>query len=105
MAISTRAHSRKNNVFVFRTFLSTVFPNVLSSQSSSTAPVRVAPPKVLDVAGGKGDLAWLLSNVRGEGELNDVAVFVIDPQQTNHSHLEKSVAYLVENKEEVRVGA
>ena len=101
---STRAHSRKNNVFAFRTFLASTFPQLTSSSSA-------VPVKVLDVAGGKGDLAWLLSNVRpgrsGTGEVCEgkgcgVEAYVIDPQMTNHSHLEKSVKFLVENEEEVR---
>eukprot|EP00038_Savillea_parva_P026380 m.53677 g.53677 ORF g.53677 m.53677 type:complete len:353 (-) comp7473_c0_seq1:1362-2420(-) len=49
---------------------------------------------VLDVAGGRGDLSWLLRNVDG---LNAV---VIDPRPTNHQSLTKSVHWLSTHHDE-----
>lgn len=45
---------------------------------------------ILDVAGGKGDLSWLLSNFDSRKTL------VLDPRpRTNHASLERSLSYLL----------
>jgi len=51
---------------------------------------------VLDVAGGKGDLSWLLVNTTN-AEIDSI---VVDPRFTKHRHLCKSVAYLRDHPEE-----
>lgn len=82
---STRAYSRKNRVFVFREFLLQTYSGYLDEGST-----------LLDVAGGKGDLSWLLSNV---DKMNSV---VADPRVTKQQHLLRSVEYLRRNPEEAR---
>ena len=80
---STRAFSRKNRVYVFREFLLRTYGAYLCKDSI-----------VLDVAGGKGDLSWLLTNV---DELDSV---VADPRITKHAHLVKAITYLRKNPDE-----
>lgn len=74
---SSRGSSRKNRVYVFREFL-------LKTYSSYLRPHDV----VLDIAGGKGDLSWLLTNVDG------LTSIVVDPRITKCDHFSKSIAYL-----------
>lgn len=82
---SIRASSRKNRVYVFREFLLNTYGSSLLSKGSV----------VLDVAGGKGDLSWLLVNVDG---LDSV---VADPRlTTKHASQCKSIRYLRKNPEE-----
>lgn len=83
---STRAFSRKNRVYVFREFLLRIYGAYLSKDSI-----------VLDVAGGKGDLSWLLTNV---DELDSI---VADPRITKHEHLVKAITYLRKNPNEARL--
>ncbi|KAI2496969.1 hypothetical protein MHU86_17554 [Fragilaria crotonensis] len=64
-ALSIRASSRKNRVYVFREFLLRTYPTLLAGSMGST---------ILDVAGGKGDLSWLLLNV------DRMESIVVDPQ-------------------------
>lgn len=52
---------------------------------------------ILDVAGGKGDLAWLLTNVDG------FSAVVLDPRKTMHDHIVKSIAYLRSHPDEALV--
>ena len=87
MTESTRAASRKARVYIFREFLLQTYGDYLS-------PGDV----VLDVAGGKGDLSWLLKNV------DDLESIVVDPRVVKN-HIEKSVSYLREHPEEVLVRA
>ena len=77
---STRALSRKNRVFIFREFLVDTYGEYLSKGST-----------VLDVAGGKGDLSWLLTNVDGFDSV------VADPRITKQIHLIRSVDFLRRN--------
>jgi len=49
---------------------------------------------VLDCAGGKGDLSWLLRNVDG------IDAVVIDPRITKSSHILKSIQYLRDHPDE-----
>lgn len=86
---STRALSRKNRVFIFREFLMETYGDYLkTSQDRCT---------VLDVAGGKGDLSWLLVNVDG---INSV---VADPRVTKPIHLLRSVDYLRQHPDQVQI--
>jgi len=52
---STRAQSKKNRVFVLREFLLERYPSQMSEGCS-----------VLDVAGGRGDLSFILRNFGGQ---------------------------------------
>ena len=83
---SVRAGSRKNRVYVFREFLHRTYGDYLK------APGAV----ILDVAGGKGDLSWVLCNV---DRLNSV---VIDPRVTQSKHILRSIQYLREHPEEAK---
>jgi hypothetical protein len=82
---STRASSRKNRVFVLRKFLWDAYGGLLSSARTDGV--------ILDAAGGKGDLSWLLTNV------DDLASVVVDPRLPKN-HLVKSVEYLRAHPEE-----
>jgi hypothetical protein len=84
---STRASSRRNRVYIFREFLWEVYGDYLSKGDI-----------VLDAAGGKGDLSWLLRNV------DDVDSVVVDPRVTKN-HLIKSVRFLREHPEEATLRA
>lgn len=79
---SVRAHSKKHRIYVLREFLlKTYFNNSTGTSYLSTGDV------VLDIAGGKGDLSWLLKNV------DDLQSVVLDPRQTVN-HIDKSVEFL-----------
>ena len=52
---------------------------------------RLRSGPVLDVAGGKGDLAWLLRNVDG------VDAVVVDPRLTDHSKLTRTAQWYADN--------
>ena len=80
---STRAFSRKNRVFIFREFLIKTYGDYLEKGST-----------VLDVAGGKGHLSWLLTNV------DAVDSVVADPRVTKQIHLTRSVDFLRQNPKE-----
>lgn len=82
---SNRAASRKARVYIFRDF-------VVKKYAQHLEPGDV----VLDVAGGKGDLSWLLRNVDG---LDSV---VVDPRITKKNHILKSIRYLKENPDQAR---
>ena len=84
---SIRAASRKNRVYILREFLVENYGGHLQEKGTI----------VLDVAGGKGDLSWLLLNVDG---LNSV---VADPRITKHNHLVKSIRFLRENPDEAKI--
>jgi hypothetical protein len=81
---STRAFSRKKRVYVFREFLLRTYGGAYLSKGSI----------VLDVAGGKGDLSWLLTNV------DDLDSVVADPRITKHAHFEKAITFLRKNPKE-----
>ena len=87
---STRANSRRNRVFVYRDFLLSTFPHLLTNSCSKN---------VLDVAGGRGDLSWLLHNIDG---INSI---IADPRLPNHKSLTKSTTFLLDHPEEVAVRA
>jgi hypothetical protein len=79
---SLRLYSKKHRVYVFREFLLETYGTYLS-----------AGDIVLDVAGGKGDLSWILCNV------DDIQSVVVDPRRTIN-HIDKSVAFLRQHPEE-----
>jgi hypothetical protein len=81
-----RAFSRKNRVFVFRQFLLDTYGGY-----GLLSPGAV----VLDVAGGKGDLSWILLNA------DDLVSIVVDPRVTKN-HLLRSVEYLRSHPEEIQ---
>ena len=85
---SVRASSRKNRVYVLRSFIKEVYGNYLKPGSI-----------VLDVAGGKGDLSWLLQNVDG------VKPVILDPRITKHGHIVRSIAFLRKNPKEAKIRA
>lgn len=81
---SIRAASRKNRVYVFREFIQQTYSKLTEGAV------------ILDVAGGKGDLSWLLTNL---DELNSV---VVDPRITKSQHIIRSIDYLKKNPEQAR---
>ncbi len=83
---STRAMSKKIRVYFLRDFL-------LRNYSSSL----VVGSSILDVAGGKGDLSWILRNVDG---INSI---IADPRTPNHQRLQKSVDFLFDHPEEAMI--
>eukprot|EP00584_Thalassiosira_punctigera_P009937 CAMPEP_0172536496 /NCGR_PEP_ID=MMETSP1067-20121228/8251_1 /TAXON_ID=265564 ORGANISM="Thalassiosira punctigera, Strain Tpunct2005C2" /NCGR_SAMPLE_ID=MMETSP1067 /ASSEMBLY_ACC=CAM_ASM_000444 /LENGTH=272 /DNA_ID=CAMNT_0013321583 /DNA_START=34 /DNA_END=852 /DNA_ORIENTATION=- len=82
---STRAHSKKHRVYVLRDFLLRNYPSLKPSCT------------VLDVAGGKGDLSWILRNV------DDINSIIADPRLPNHRRLVKSVNFLLHHPEEAEI--
>ncbi|KAL7491314.1 hypothetical protein ACHAWT_002008 [Skeletonema menzelii] len=88
---STRALSRRNRVYVYREFLLSTFP--LSKSSSDGAY------NILDVAGGRGDLSWILNNIDG---MNSI---IADPRIPNHKSLIKSTEFLIAHPGEAAVRA
>ena len=84
-ASSTRAGSRKTRVYVFRDW-------ILEKYSSILQPGDI----ILDCAGGKGDLSFLLTNADGYRSV------VLDPRITKNRHIVKSIKYLRDHPEEAR---
>jgi len=72
-----------------REFLLETYPDIFADPTSI----------ILDVAGGKGDLSWLLCNVSPPA-MN--SVIVVDPRIPKHSHLLKSIQYLRHHPEQAR---
>jgi hypothetical protein len=81
---SLRLYSKKHRVYIFREFLLDTYATYLS-----------AGDIVLDVAGGKGDLSWILCNV------DDIQSVVMDPRRTIN-HIDKSVEFLRRHPDECR---
>ena len=81
-----RPTPRRQRVFEFRNFILDTFGK---AWLQDCAQQRV----VLDIAGGKGDLSWLLRNADG---INSV---IVDPRATDHSKLERTANWYVENKD------
>jgi hypothetical protein len=80
---SIRAASRKTRVYIFREFV---------KKHYDLEPGAV----VLDIAGGKGDLSWLLRNVDGWNSI------VVDPRVTKSDHILRSIQYLREHPDEAK---
>jgi hypothetical protein len=100
---STRAGSRKSRVYLFQEFVWKIYGTYLQEQQQqqqrntvgesnnnsnhNNKNNRIDKILVLDVAGGKGDLSWLLTHVHG------IPSIVVDPQTfpstnvlDNHKH-------------------
>ncbi|CAB9517304.1 expressed unknown protein [Seminavis robusta] len=94
---SIRASSRKNRVYVFRDFLLKTYGN----HNNGSADCLLKPGAVmLDVAGGKGDLSWLLLNADG------IESIVLDPRSlASANHLIRSVHWLEEHPKEAKLRA
>ena len=95
---STRAASRKNRVYVFREFLLKTYGDYLLQNNNNNNNDNSI---VLDVAGGKGDLSFLLQNV------DDIQSIVMDPRgdvnpNLQKHHIIKSIRYLREHPEETQ---
>ena len=82
---SIRASSRKTRVYVFREWL-------LERYSSTLDQGDV----ILDCAGGKGDLSFLLCNA------DEYRSVVLDPRITKNRHIVKSIQYLRDHPEEAK---
>jgi hypothetical protein len=74
---------------VFREFLVETYGSNFLSQDDV----------VLDIAGGKGDLSWLLSNIDGYRSI------VVDPRPTQHQHILRSIDYLRKHPDEASLRA
>lgn len=83
---STRAKSRKTRVYKFFIFLRDHYPSILAESNAV----------ILDVAGGKGDLSFMIANIY------DSSPIVIDPRKTNHTSLLRSIAFLKDHPELVQ---
>lgn len=81
---STRALSKKNRIYKLREFL---LKNYKMAKNTT----------ILDVAGGRGDLSWILRNVDGVNSI------IADPRTPNHRSLLKSVNFLLAHPEEARI--
>mmetsp|Transcript_10165 Transcript_10165/g.15156 ORF Transcript_10165/g.15156 Transcript_10165/m.15156 type:complete len:329 (+) Transcript_10165:285-1271(+) len=88
---STRAYSRKNYVYKFRDFLLKTYPDILRKCSDDNQVSSNDNGVLLDVAGGKGTLSWLLKNC------DNVNSVVADPRICKFDRLGKSVLYLKQN--------
>ena len=86
---STRASSKKHRVYVLRDFLHNTYSSILVPNSST----------ILDVAGGRGDLSWILQNIDGCNSI------IADPRIPNHRRLVKSVNFLLSHPEEAKIRA
>jgi hypothetical protein len=78
------SQSHRHRVFAFREF-------ILASYKLCTGSI------VLDIAGGKGELSWLLANADG------VDSIVVDPRVIDCSSLEKSVDWMRANSSKAAV--
>ena len=82
---SIRASSRKTRVYVFREWLLERY-----------SPILGRGDVILDCAGGKGDLSFLLSNA------DEYRSVVLDPRFTKNRHIVKSIQYLRDQPEEAK---
>lgn len=73
---SLRLYSKKHRVYIFREFILKTYQSYLCKDAI-----------ILDVAGGKGDLSWILTNI------DQYQSIVVDPRRTIN-HIDKSVNYL-----------
>lgn len=86
---SKRALSKKNRIYVLREFLHRMYPSITSYENYN----------ILDVAGGRGDLSWILKNIDG---MNSI---IGDPRVPNHKRLVKSVQFLLDHPAEAKIRA
>lgn len=122
-----RAASRKSRVYIFREWLMKTYGSYLSQELDGNRTTnlvsrdspestdacqpqsyrkrkrsRCSSPVILDVAGGKGDLSWLLKNVDG---LESIVVdpWKPDPKTTSRNErMVKSIQYLRQHPEEAQ---
>uniref|UniRef100_A0A7S1FWH3 Uncharacterized protein n=1 Tax=Corethron hystrix TaxID=216773 RepID=A0A7S1FWH3_9STRA len=87
---TARAYSRKNRIYTFRRFLLDTFPR-LSRTVNCNDGRDDPPPIVLDVAGGKGSLSFLLQHVDGYESV------VVDPVPNNYRSIVRSIEFLARN--------
>lgn len=95
---SLRAYSKKHRVYVFREFLLDTYGDYFFHRNNKKAnddnqSYLSESTIILDVAGGKGDLSWLLHNV------DNLHSVVMDPRRTNN-HIERSVEFLRQHPDE-----
>ena len=83
--MSIRASSRKTRCYVFREWLLERY-----------SPILGRGDVILDCAGGKGDLSFLLSNA------DEYRSVVLDPRITKNRHIVKSIQYLRDQPEEAK---
>ncbi len=87
---TSRAKSRKIRVYVFYDFLKKTFPHFFensnnnnndsnTSKTTGTGICSIHKTIVLDVAGGKGDLSFLLSNLHP-----NIQSIIVDPRSFHH---------------------
>jgi hypothetical protein len=105
---SVRGASRKNRVYIFREWLIRNYGSYLYQQQQQQQQRNESSSHddsddgilILDVAGGKGDLSWLLNNVDG------LESIILDPwkQQdgstTRNERMVKSIEFLCNNPDE-----
>ena len=80
---SLRLYSKKHRVYIFREFILRTYSDYLASTHLDSNNGII----ILDIAGGKGDLSWVLHNI------DQYQSIVMDPRCTIN-HIEKSVDYL-----------
>ncbi len=80
---SLRLYSKKHRVYVFREFILRTYSDYLAT----THPDSNNDIIILDIAGGKGDLSWVLHNI------DQYQSIVVDPRCTIN-HIDKSVDFL-----------
>ena len=92
-----RGNSRKNRVYKFHEFLLKKYSDILLPACSNDCDKNNEEQQalVLDVAGGKGTLSWLLKNCDG------IDSIVVDPRTSNFASLIRSIEYLRSNPEQV----
>lgn len=74
--------SRRSRVFILRDFILETYGLEYLKEGT-----------ILDVAGGKGDLSWLLANADGLDSI------VVDPRITDHTKLVRAAQWLLDNPE------
>jgi hypothetical protein len=102
---STRAASRRNRVYAFRDFILNTYGSYLQECESvqecgdSDSEDNDNVVTILDVAGGKGILSWLLTNdaTLFQKQNKRIECILVDPRIANHQHMERSVEFLQAN--------
>jgi hypothetical protein len=84
---SLRLYSKKHRVYIFREFILNTYSDYLASIVCTGNTTKAETSIILDIAGGKGDLSWILHNI------DNYHSIVVDPRCTVN-HIDKSVEYL-----------
>ena len=87
LRVATLATPRRQRVFEFRRFVLETFSCEWRTDQRDREQV------VLDVAGGKGDLSWLLCNA------DHINAVIVDPRTSDHVKLERTAMWLYEHQE------